>query len=342
MKYSEKTHKPLIAVVDWKRSPRGDKRCLIEKAAIGGVARMKYFLCDKDEDWKGQLLKADVILLWHNTKMSAEIIDRLENCKAIIRNGTGYDTVDIIAAAKRDISVCNVTDYGTDEVADHSIALALALCRQILPTDKECKKLGWEIPNKEKMRRLKEMNFGIIGLGRIGTSLALKAKALGFRVFFYDPYIPDGIDKSLSIGRFKNLKDFLLFMDVVSINCPLNDETHHMITSRELKWMGKNSFLVNTARGSIVSKKDLLKALRKNIIAGAALDVIEDEPLKTKEEAATPNLIVTCHSAFYSLESEVEMKCKAAWIAKSAIEGKEELENCVNQRMLLRNFSVVK
>jgi C-terminal binding protein len=334
--------KPLIAVVDWKRSPRGDKRCSTEKTAIAGVARVKYFLCDEEKDWKGELLKADVVLLWHNTRMSAEIIDKLENCKAIIRNGTGYDTVDIIAAAKRDIPVCNVPDYGTDEVADHSIALALALCRQIIPTDQECKKLGWEIPNKNKIRRLSELSFGVIGLGRIGTSVALKAKALGFFVHFYDPYLSNGVDKSLGISRHKDWDMFLEHMDVISINCPLTEETHHMFTRKEFKIMDKNSFIINTARGPIINKNDLFQALRKNEIGGAALDVIEDEPLKTEKEAKTPNLIVTCHSGFYSLQAAREMKHKAARIAKSAIEGEEELENCVNQRMLLRNFSVVK
>jgi len=106
--------------------------------------------------------------------------------------------------------------------------------------------------------------------------------------------------------------------------------------------MDKNSFIINTARGPIINKNDLFQALRKNEIGGAALDVIEDEPLKTEKEAKTPNLIVTCHSGFYSLQAAREMKHKAARIAKSAIEGEEELENCVNQRMLLRNFSVVK
>jgi len=141
--------KPLVAVVDWKQSPRGDESCYIEKEAIGNRARVKYFKCDTDKDWKGEVLKSDYILLWHNTSMPDTVINKLEDCKAIIRIGTGYDSVDYIAAATRDIPVCNVPDYGTDEVADHSIALALALCRQIIPIDQECKNLGWDIPNKK-------------------------------------------------------------------------------------------------------------------------------------------------------------------------------------------------
>jgi phosphoglycerate dehydrogenase-like enzyme len=329
--------KPLIAVVDWKQSPRGDKGCCIEKQAIGNRARVKYFLCDKDEDWKGEVLKADYILLWHNTNMPDKVINKLEDCKAIVRMGAGYDSVDHLTAATRDIPVCNVPDYGTDEVADHSIALALALCRQILPIDQECKNLGWEIPNKEKIRRLNTMNFGVVGLGRIGTSVALKAKALGFAVVFYDPYLSNGVDKSLGISRYKDWDMFLGHMDVISINCPLTEETHHMFTRKEFKKMDENAFIINTARGSIIKKDDLFRALRKNEIAGAALDVVEDEPLKTKEEAKTPNLIVTCHSGFYSIQAAWEMRHKAAALVRDIMLG-GEIENCVNCNLLPRNF----
>ena len=330
-------NKPLVAVVDWKKSPRGGEKCTVEKAAIGGSARVKYFKCDTEKDWKGELLKADYILLWHNTVMPDTVINKLEDCKAIIRIGTGYDSVDHVTAATRDIPVCNVPDYGTEEVADHSIALALALCRQIIPIDRECKNLGWEIPNKNKIQRFGEMMFGVIGLGRIGTSVALKAKALGFEVHFYDPYLSNGVDKSLGIARNKDFNKFLSLMDVISINCPLTEETHHMITKKEIDKMRENAFIVNTARGSIIKKKDLFQALRRNKIGGAALDVIEDEPLKTKREAETPNLIVTCHSGFYSIQSAWEMRYKAAKQAKNIIET-GEIENCINCKFLPRNF----
>ena len=330
--------KPLVAVVDWKPEPRGDKRCLIEKEAIGKTANVKYFLCDKEKDWKGEVLKADAILLWHNTRMPEEVIRKLEDCKCIVRNGTGFDTVDIPAATCRDIPVYNVPDYGTDEVADQSITLALALCRQLIPNYEHCKSLGWDVQHPEKIRRFNEMCFGVIGLGRIGTSVALKAKALGFKVWFYDPYLPDGINKSLGIGRCKHLNDILINMDVISINCPLTQETHHMITKKQIKRMRRNAFIVNTARGSIIKKSDLLDSLRNNRIGGAALDVIEDEPLRTKEEGKTPNLIVTPHCGFYSIESFREMKHKAALTVKEVLSGRLIENNCINHRLLPRNF----
>lgn len=330
--------KPLVAVVDWKPEPRGDKKCRIEKQALGEAVHVKYFLCDKEEDWKGQVLKADAILLWHNTRMPQEVIHKLENCKCIVRNGTGFDTVDVAAATCSDIPVYNVPDYGTDEVADQSIALALALCRQIIPNHEHCKNLGWDVQNKSKIRRFNEMYFGVIGLGRIGTSVALKAKGLGFKVCYHDPYLSDGVDKSLGIKRCKNLDELVSNMDVISINCPLTDETHHMITHRQLNKMRSDAFIVNTARGSIIKKDDLFSSLRKGKIGGAALDVIENEPLKTKWEGETPNLILSPHCGFYSVESFREMKYKAAATARGVLNGYVSPNNCINYKMLPRNI----
>ena len=320
-----------IAVVDWATSPRGDEECAVERGVCIDKANIRYGRVtngDVDSWDKLDIYNVDLVMLWHNVDMPKEIISKFKNLKGIVRNGTGYDSVDCKYARKLGIDVCNVPNYGTEEVADHSIALALTMCRQIIPIDKECKSLGWEIPNKEVIRRWRNMNFGVIGLGRIGTSVALKAKALGFASCFYDPYLSNGVDKSLGLYRYKNWDSFLRDMDVISINCPLTKETHHMFTLKEFKKMHEWAFLVNTARGPIVKKADCFKALRDGLIAGAALDVIEDEPLKTKEEADTPNLIATCHSAFYSTEASREMKLFAAEEALRLLD--DSPENVVN------------
>src|SRR5205814_7355683 len=144
-----------------------------------------------------------------NIPITRQSIVRLKRCKAIIRNGVGYDSVDATAAAECNIPLCNVPDYGTEEVADHAIALAMALCRQLFPLDAEAKRLGWLIKVESKMRRLRELNFGVVGLGRIGTATALRAKALGFKVAFYDPYLPNGADKAIGVARFGTLQELL-------------------------------------------------------------------------------------------------------------------------------------
>jgi phosphoglycerate dehydrogenase-like enzyme len=324
-----KKRKPLVAVLDWKTAPSSNSRVDLETKVLGKSARVKYFLMDNESNFSPEILKADALIIWQNANITENTISRLKNCRALIRNGVGYDSVDIDAAARAGIPVCNVPDYGTEEVADHAIALSLALTRQLFTLDAEAKKPGWKLVAKDKLRRTSTLTFGVVGLGRIGTATALRAKALGFQVIFHDPYLPNGAEKAVGIARTDSLAQLLKQSDVVSIHCPLNEETHHLITEKELALMKPSAYLVNTARGGIIKKKAVLSALHKGVIAGAGLDVIEDEPLKTKAEARTPNLIATCHAAFCSQEGMIEMRTTSARIAKQAVQGKP-LENVVN------------
>ena len=321
--------KPLVAIIDWAASPLGDPASAVEKSTIGEAAEVRRFLCASEADFTDEICEARALIVWHNTPIGAPGMARLKNCRALIRNGVGFDSVDIAAARQFGIPVCNVPDYGTEEVADHAIALILALCRQLFPLDAEGKALGWHIKVESKLRRLRELTLGIVGLGRIGTATALRAKALGFRVIFHDPYLPNGADKAVGVERVRSLDELLARCDVLSLHCPLNEETRHLIAERELSLMKPGAFVVNTARGAVIQKNAILAALREGRIAGAGLDVVEDEPLKTAEEAAAPNLIVTCHAAFCSVESKIEMRATSARIALAAVRG-EPLENIVN------------
>ena len=210
---------PLIAIIDWAASPLDDSDAAVERAVVGDAARVKRFLCASDADFDEEICDADAIIVWHNTPITVAGLNRLRNCKAIIRNGVGFDSVDVDAARQLGIPVCNVPDYGTEEVADHAIALTLALCRQLFPLDAEAKRLGWVIRVQPKLRRLRELVFAVIGLGRIGTATALRAKALGFQVCFYDPYLPNGVDKAIGITRAKSLPELLAKADVQYLNC---------------------------------------------------------------------------------------------------------------------------
>ncbi len=320
---------PLVGIIDWATSPLGDPDSLAEREVVGHAAEVRRFLCNGDQDFTPEICDARALIVWHNTPVTAAGISRLKNCRAIIRNGVGFDSVDIASAREHGIAVCNVPDYGTEEVADHAIALSLALCRQLFPLDQEAKQLGWVIRVEPRLRRLRELTFGIVGLGRIGTATALRAKALGFQVEFYDPFLPNGVDKAVGIRRIRTLEELLSRCDVLSVHCPLNAETRHLIAERELALLKPTAFVVNTARGAVISKPAILEALRAGRIAGAGLDVVEDEPLRSAEEAETPNLIVTCHAAFCSVESKLEMRRSSARIARAAVLG-EPLENVVN------------
>ena len=312
----------LIAVVDWRPSPASINDITVDQAIIGNAARLNYFLADDANDFTPEILGAHIIIVWHNTNIPAATIGKMKQCRAIIRNGVGFDTVDVAAAAARGIAVCNVPDYGTEEVSDHAIALTLALTRQLFPLDAEAKKLGWKIHGMKHLRRTRTRTFGVAGLGRIGTAAALRAKALGFRVVFYDPYLPNGVHKAVGIKRAASLPELLKQCDVLSIHRPLSAATRHLISEKELALLKPTAYVVNTARGAIIKKTAILHALREGRIAGAGLDVIEDEPLRTAEEAATPNLIATCHAAFCSVEGMIEMRTTSARIARAGVLGR--------------------
>jgi len=319
---------PLIAIIDWGASPQDESDASIERRVIGDAAHVKRFVSSNDL-FNDEICGADAIIVWHNAPITEAGLKKLRNCKALVRNGVGYDSVDIHAARRLGIPVCNVPDYGTEEVADHAIALTLALCRQLFPLNEEAKKLGWAIRVEPRLRRLRELTFGVVGLGRIGTAAALRAKALGFQVWFHDPYLPNGVEKAVGLSRARSLEDLLKRVDVLSLHCPLTAETRHLIAEKQLTLLKPTAFVVNTARGAVIKKTAILDALRSGRLAGAGLDVVEDEPLKTPEEAATPNLICTCHAAFCSVEAKIEMRSISARIARAAVLG-EPLENVVN------------
>ena len=131
---------PHIAIIDWRTAPQGDADSVIEKAIIGSAAKVTRHLCDTDADLDDEIASANAIIIWHNMPLTAQGIAKLQNCRAIIRNGVGFDSVDVAAARERGIAVCNVPDYGTEEIADHAIALAMALCRQLFPLDAEARR----------------------------------------------------------------------------------------------------------------------------------------------------------------------------------------------------------
>jgi phosphoglycerate dehydrogenase-like enzyme len=298
-----------------------DRDASVETPVLTDVADVQTVWLEFNAPFPAAVLAADALILWHGPAVTAGVIGRLSRCRAIIRNGVGFDSIDLAAAAAANIPVCNVPDYGTEEVADHAIALTLALYRQLFPLDAEAKRLGWKIEVAPRMRRLRTQTFGIVGLGRIGTATALRAKAFGFRVLFFDPYVPVGTHKAVGIERAGTLDEVLREADVVSLHCPLNPETRHMIEAEEIARMKAGAFLVNTARGDLAPKDAIFAALRSGHLGGAGLDVVEAEPLRTAEEAATPNLIVTCHAAFCSPEGLVEMRTTSARIARAAILG---------------------
>ena len=211
----------------------------------------------------------------------AEQIARFPKLKVIVRMGVGYDRVDRVAAAARGIKVCNVPDYGTQEVAEFAILMALALRRGLTlyhDTQRGPNPAPWAVMRHPAVRRQEVQTFGILGLGRIGTAAALRAKALGYRVVFYDPALPNGADRAIGVTRCRTMDEMLAQADVLSIHCPLTRHTRGIIGERELRLLPKNAVVINTARGPILDIDALEKVLRDGHVAAAGLDVIPVEP----------------------------------------------------------------
>jgi C-terminal binding protein len=275
--------------------------------------------------------EVDGLMLFRNWAR-ADDIARFPRLRAIVRMGVGYDRIDRAAAAKRGILVCNVPDYGTTEVADHAIALAVALRRGLLLNHEgqQGPNPSWATIKDPVIRRFSKQGFGIIGLGRIGTAVALRAKALGFRVSFYDPKLPNGVELALGLTRAPTLESLLAGADVLSVHVPHTRETAGMLGAAQFATLPRGAVLVNTARGTSMDFDALMAALRSGHIAAAGLDVMPVEPpvepvhpllhaYRTREPWLLGRLIVTPHSAYWTPEADWDIRIKSAETMAAAL-----------------------
>ena len=292
--------------------------------------------------------RAAGVVCYHEVSITADILDRLPHCRVVVRAGVGFDNIDLKAAGSCGIGVCNTPDYGTTDVADHAIALTLAFLRGVPHFDRAIfadPEKGWTFDTVPTVRRLSTLTFGIVGLGRIGTATALRARALGMRVVFFDPYRATGTELSIGIDRAPSLEALLGEADVVSLHTPLTDETRHLIGAAALGAMKRDAILVNTARGGVVDLEALADALERGDVAGAALDVLEQEPpdiahrlmraWRTPGSAVRDRLILTPHAAFYSPSSLVDLRRKSAVTAAGYLRSGHS-RDCVNAALIDR------
>jgi C-terminal binding protein len=283
---------------------------------------------------------ADVLLVYHDIRISDRTLGALPRLRGVVRCGVGYDNVDIEAAGRRGIVVCNVPDYGTEEVADHAILMLLALARRLLPADAAVRAGRWDVGTVFGAPRLRGRTLGLIGCGRIGTATALRARALGMRVVFYDPYQPPGLEKALGLERAYRLDDLLPQAEFLSLHCPLTPETHHIADAAALAKLPAGAYVINTARGGCVDLAALRDALDSGHVASAGLDVVEREPLDDEAVRRHPRVLLTPHAAFYSVEGFAEMRTKGAEEALRMLRG-EPVRNPVNLNFLVNPRATV-
>jgi D-3-phosphoglycerate dehydrogenase len=255
--------------------------------------------------------EVEAVLLMREVPFGADDIAALPALRAIVTASIGYDHVDVDAAAARGVWVCNVPDYCIEEVADHTLALLLALTRGVVALDRDVRGGAWSPLAAGPLRTLGGMRVGIVGYGRIGSALGRRLTALGCDLLVADvrevgvPLVP--------------IEELLESSDAVTLHVPLSAATTGLIGERELARMRDDAVLVNTARGPIVDVEALFSALREGRLGGAALDVLPEEPPATVPDL--PNLIVTPHAAWYSRGAEEERYARAAATVLAAVRG---------------------
>jgi len=311
--------RPRVIVTDFITEPLDHERRI-----LGDLAEVTALHAFSEEDLAGRIEEADAIMLYHFIGLRARTISRLKHCRLIVRCGVGFDNVDARAARERGITVANVPDYGTEDVADSAIGMMLTLTRGIhyMNSRLQRREGPWIYTQVQPLHRLRGRVFGIVGLGRIGTATALRAKALGMDVAYYDPLAPQGRDKSLGIRNVETLDDLLAQAYVVSLHCPLTPDTKHLINRQSLAKMAPGSFVVNTARGGVVDVLAVLEAVTSGHLRGAAIDVLEIEPpaddhplmvaWRDPAHPAHARIIVNPHAAFYSEEGLLDMRIKGS------------------------------
>jgi len=244
--------------------------------------------------------------------------------KVISNYAVGYDNIDVEEASKRGICVTNTPGVLTESVAEEVIALMLALFRRIVEGDRFIragKYKGWE-PDLLLGTGLKDKTLGIVGLGRIGRWTARMASALGMKVIYFNRHRDEEFEEEYDVV-YHTLDQLLDMSDTVSLSVPLNSETKHMIGERELKLMKPTALLINTARGAVVDEKALIRALKEKWIAGAGLDVYEDESKIPKELCELPNTVLTPHTASATVEARLAMARIVTDNMNDALEGRK-------------------
>lgn len=314
----------------------------VEAAAFDGrasfdVHRAATPAAIPDAAWRA----AEAVLLWHVMDIDRAVVAKLDSCRVIARCGIGYDRIDTAACAERGIRVCNVPSYDVTDVVNSTIAMVLALMRGLLSYHEALKadiRAGWAWEGPPALRRVRGQRFGIVGCGRIGTAVAVRARALGMEVAYFDPYLPTGHEMSLDLKRFDSLAGLLGWADAVSLHTPLNAETRGMIDGATVAMMKPGMILANCARGGLIELDALAAGIRDGVIAGAALDAFELEPpaphplldaWARDEDWMKGRLCLTPHSSFYSRTTFDEIRRDAATTARDwLVDGR--LRNCVN------------
>lgn len=312
------------------KDPTYEKK-LIEDAGFDFI----FIPNDEEEKFAAAIIDCDAVIT-ADKRITKDYIESMQQCKIIARQGIGYDSIELVRSKEKGIAVCNIPDYSIHEVSDYTLALMLTILRHTNVYDQHTRKGIWDIQSVHTitgfppMRRFSTQTLGIFGFGRIAKLVAQKAKPFGFRIIATDPYVDPKVAQEYGV----ELVDFDTVVreaDIMSINTPLTPQTKHQFNLEVFKKMKPTAFVVNTGRGPLIKEEDLYTALKEKMIAGAAIDVTETEPLPVDNKLfELYNLIITPHAAFFTSDSFEEMRRRACEEVIRVLNGKEP-ENRVNQ-----------
>lgn len=275
---------------------------------IGDVRKIQW--ADENELIANTQMADALLVQW--APITKRVIDSLDSCRIIVRYGIGYDNIDLAAAASKGIVVCNVPDYCVEEVADHTLALALAALRQIPETDRNVRNGHWSIILPRPVPPFSQIKFCLAGFGRIAREVAKRAIGVGFVVSAYDPLIPPQTIRDCGVVPV-TIEELFASADVLSLHLPLTGSTKHIVNEKSLKSMKPSALIVNTSRGGLVHDEALAESIATGKIWGAALDVFEDEPFPQNHALSkTEGVILSSHVAWYSTLSMPKLQTKAA------------------------------
>lgn len=263
--------------------------------------------CTTEDDVIAAAADADAIIVQY-APVTERVLAALPRLRAVGRYGVGVDTVDVDAATAHSVAVCNVPDYGTEDVSDHAIAMALSLGRGLPQLDRNLRRGSIDLGPVRPIHRFSTRTFGLVGLGRIGRATGQKARGVGYTVIGSDPTWTVGTttEEGIAVVSFDEV---ISRSDVISLHVPLSESTRHLIDDEVLSRIRPHSILLNTCRGGVVDTEAVLRALQDGRLAGAGLDVLEMEPLDIEHPiAAQENVILTPHAAWHSDESYGELK----------------------------------
>ena len=310
-----------VLITDYEYENVDIEQRLFDNAGI----RLTAAHCRTTEDLLKQVPDMDGIITQY-CNISREVIAAMKHCRIIIKYGIGINNIDVEAATEKGIYVCNIPDYGIDEVSNQAIAFLFALARKLYVTNQDLRKGIWDYTKLVPVYRLSEAC--VVGFGRMGQAVARKLQPFGVRLLAYDTCFSENAAKELHVEP-ASLEQLVKESDYITLHCPAAEENTGLFNDALFDQMKPTAYLINTARGSLVNQDALVRALEQKKIAGAGIDVFEQEPITADNPLlAFPNVIVSGHTSWYSETAITNLHTKAAQEVIRVLKNEPPLNLC--------------